>query len=92
MKLGSELTNEHRNKISISCKGKKKNNQNRSKPILQFDMEGNFIKRWESATQAAKGMNRAICSIALCAQGLVTHSAGFKWVYENEYEKLSAKK
>lgn len=87
MKLGSELTDEHRKKISKSCKGKKINNKNANKPILQFDMDGNFIKKWNSVTEASKGVNRAICSISLCVRGLVRHSAGYKWKYnEDEYK------
>lgn len=84
LRLGSEMSDEQRNKICESCKGKKRGNQHANKPILQLDMEGNFIRRWESASQAARGVGRAVCSIALCAQGLVRHSAGFKWKYENE--------
>jgi len=86
MKRGSELTDEHREKISKSCKGKKLHNNNARKPILQLDMDGNFIKRWDSLTEAAKGVNRAICSVGLCAQGFVRHSAGYKWKYEDEKE------
>ncbi len=84
MRLGSKMSDEQRAKIAKSCKGKKLGNQNGNKPILQFDRDGNFIRRWESASQAARGVERAIQSVALCAQGLTRHSAGFKWKYENE--------
>ena len=84
MRLGSEMSDEQCDKISKSCKGKKLGNKNAAKPILQFDMNDNFIKKWDSVTHAAHGVGRAICSVALCAQGLVKHSAGFKWKYENE--------
>ena len=84
MRLGSEMSDEQRDKISESCKGKKMGNQHANKAILQFDMDGNFIKRWNSVTNAAKCVGRSIGSVALCAQGLVRHSAGFKWKYENE--------
>lgn len=82
MKLDSKMSNDQRYKISKSCLGKKIGNKNAAKPILQFDMNNNFIKSWDSVTQAANGVKRAVCSIALCAQGLVKHSAGFKWKYK----------
>lgn len=84
MRLGSEMSDEQRDKISESCKGKKLGNQYANKPILQLDMDGKFIRRWESVSQAARGVGRAACSITICARGLVRHSAGFKWKYEND--------
>jgi hypothetical protein len=97
MKEGSPLTKDHREKIAKSCKrsgpdsckkglnlckGKKINNKNACKRIAQLDMEGHFIRWWESASAAAIGVNRATCSISLCALGFVKQSAGFKWKYE----------
>lgn len=83
MRLGSEMSIAQRNKISKACKNKKLFNQHANKVIIQLDMDGNFIKRWESVTKAAKGVSRAVSSISLCAKGYVRHSAGFKWKFEN---------
>jgi hypothetical protein len=79
-----ELSEEHCNKISKSCKGMHKGNKHACKRIIQKDMDGNIIKIWNSVVEAAKGVNRASTSISLCARGYVRHSAGFKWEYENE--------
>ena len=46
---GIPLTEQHKMKISISSKNKTRNR----KPIIQYDLKGNFIKRWESGTEAA---------------------------------------
>lgn len=81
LRLGSELTEQHRQKISAGSKGKKLGNKNAAKKIAQLDMHDNLIKVWDSVTEAAKGVNRAIASVSLCALGMVKHSAGFKWKY-----------
>lgn len=77
-----ELTEDHIDKISKSCQGMHKGNKHASKVIYQFDMEGNFIREFDSVTNAAKSIGRAVSSISLCALGLVRHSGGFKWRYD----------
>lgn len=54
----------------------------RKKPVLQFDMSGNFLREWESATDVAKefGCNRA--AILNCCQGKVNSSMGYKWKFK----------
>jgi len=39
------------------------------KPINQYDLEGNFIKRWDSITDAAIKLNAQIASIGKCCKG-----------------------
>ena len=58
---GKTISTETRRKTSNSLTGRKQTYQeklNRAKslykPILQYDLEGNFIKEWESITQASK--------------------------------------
>lgn len=75
------MTDEHREKISLSCKGVHKNNKHACKRIAQLDLEFNLIKIHESVTEAAKEIKRAVSSISLAAKGLVKHSGGFKWKY-----------
>ncbi|MGL4252896.1 MAG: hypothetical protein ACRCR2_02385 [Fusobacteriaceae bacterium] len=61
----------------------RKNKENGFKsriPILQLDMEGNFIQEWPSSIAAAKalGMNQGNISNAL--NGFIQSTGGFKWV------------
>ena len=67
-KLGTKQSEEHKQKRTNKLKGLKRNFETRSKmsssvptikpflykPILQYDLSGNFIKEWESATIAAQ--------------------------------------
>lgn len=57
------------------------------KPILQYSIDGKFIKRWDSAKKAVEGLNlpdSAKSSICGCLKGYkYSHSAyGFVWKYE----------
>lgn len=48
--------------------------QQKSKPIIQYDLKGNFIKEWKSATEAAKTLglnNKAISKVCKRNKGTV---------------------
>ena len=49
------------------------------KPILQFDLEGNFIKEWLSATDVGREIQSNIC---MCLKGKKQTAYGYKWVYK----------
>lgn len=50
------------------------------KPILQYDLDGNFIREWPSASDVGKEVSAAICN---CLKGNRKSAYGFKWVYKN---------
>ena len=53
------------------------------KPINQYDLEGNFIKRWDSAIDASKILNISSTGITgCCKERLKTHK-NFIWKYAN---------
>lgn len=77
-------------KMSESHKGKKTDKEHleklwkgqmiaNSKPINQYDLQGNFIKEWQSATIAAKEINLHPTSIRHCVQGKTKTSGGYIW-------------
>jgi len=87
-----ELTKE---KMSEAAKG----NGSRSKPVLQFDLDGHFVKEWSSCAEAGRelGLNyKGICSVASgkiiqqkTKTGNITTfrgetAGGFKWRYKDE--------
>ena len=63
----------------------KKNN----KPILQFDLEGNFIKEYESITQASKELNNSLNNISQCCSGRNRTSKGYIFRFKNDKDVLS---
>lgn len=53
--------------------------------VIQFDMEMNEIKRWDSLKAAAASIGRAQQNISRCCRGKCYSCGGFKWKYEDEY-------
>lgn len=78
--LGKKLTEEHKLKIANGNSGK---NNKKSKPIIQFDLEMNQIKEWDSAGIAAKTLNLSVGNIWMCCNGKARTSYGFIWKYKN---------
>lgn len=86
-------TEESKIKQSISMKGKKKNqvitnwkqsnNSKSLKPILQFDIVGNFIKEWNSINEASTtlGINRR--NITNNLTNISNSANNYIWRYKN---------
>lgn len=55
----------------------------RKKPVLQFDLNGNLIKEWPSATDAGKALGFSNTLISNCCRGGKT-SMGFKWRFKEQ--------
>jgi len=72
---------------------KQPNHPNISKPILQYDLEGNFIKEWESITEAKQWLGSG--DIQSCVNGKQKQAGGYQWfnkiekgcIYPNPYER-----
>ena len=58
-------------------------NNKKSKPVLQFDIENNLIKEWDSAGMAAKVLILSVGNIWMCCNGKYKTSYGFIWKYKN---------
>jgi hypothetical protein len=53
----------------------------KSKKILQFDLDGKFIKEWNSKLEAMKFYNNQ--GIRSCVEGRTKQSGGFIWKYKD---------
>lgn len=85
---GKILSEKTKEKIRIGNQGKGMSIENRiivskrqSKPILQYDLEDNFIKEWRNVTEAK---NYFKGDIPAALKGRQHQSCGFKWKYKNE--------
>jgi hypothetical protein len=68
----------------LSEKRKEQISKRNSKSIIQYDVNGNFIKEWISLTEASKNLNLNICGINNCLRkGFTSSSGGYKWKYKN---------
>jgi len=72
--LGKKLSKEH---IENMIKGKQK-------PILQYDLQGNFIKEWISSKLACETLSIGRKNIGECLNGRSKTAGNFKWKYKNE--------
>ena len=52
----------------------------RNKPILQYDLDGNFIREWECANDVGKEVQG---NIAHCLKGIYKTAYGYIWKYKN---------
>jgi predicted GIY-YIG superfamily endonuclease len=64
----------------------------RSKPpvckhVLQYDIDGNFLREFESASAAANSVGGWTESIRRCCNHLQRTCAGYKWEYERRYSE-----
>jgi len=89
IRTGTKWSNEIRNKISESNKGKHTNN-NRQRQIIQMDLSNNIINIFDSINEAALHINpdkfKSLRSSIECAaniNGKQQTAGGFKWQYKN---------
>ena len=52
--------------------------------VLQYDLDGNFIKEWKSARQAFKDLNISYKNICTVCQGKRRSAGGFAWKYKHD--------
>ena len=57
-----------------------KNNQKKSKRVLQFTLSGEFIREWPSTAECGRNgfTQSAVCN---CCNGKLPHYKGFRWEY-----------
>lgn len=65
------------------CDSKYNNNYSLSKPVLQFDLQGNFVREWPSMMKVEEEIGISNSSISMCCSGKVKTAGGFIWKYKN---------
>lgn len=76
--LGKKQSEETRRKKSESMKGKILH----YKEIIQYSLEGNFIKEWNSITEAKKWLGKG--DIQGCVLGKTKTAGGYIWKHKNK--------
>ena len=75
---GVKLNEEQKEKV---LKGLAISLEKRKKPVKQYDLQGNFIKFWASATEAGKYLGIQSAHITDCCNGKRAKCAGFLWAF-----------
>lgn len=77
----------HRENINYGTRneraGKVLKNGKKSKQVLQFDLQDNFVKEYLSTHQAERETGFDNSNIAKCCNGKYKTAYGFKWKYKN---------
>lgn len=60
---------------------KEENHISRGKAVEQYDLDGNYIKTYQTISHAAKEMNCSISAISNCCLGRSKTSQGFRWKF-----------
>ena len=64
-------------------KGKYSKKHHRSKPIIQYDKDSNFIKEWNCITDVERKMGYSVSNISSCLRGKSNTAYGYIWKYKN---------
>lgn len=54
------------------------------KPIIQFSLSGDLIRRWRSATEIERELGFSRAGIARCCTGVYSQAYGYLWRYDKD--------
>lgn len=74
--------NKHAFKIGLH-KSKKGKDNVCSKKVIQYDMQGNFIKEWGSTMEIQRELGIRNSCISACCKGLYKQSHNYIWKYKD---------
>lgn len=57
-----------------------------SKPVIQYDLQGNFIKEWKSAREIERCLGINYKYISACCRETRSNTCGFIWKFKNKEE------
>ena len=80
-KKGKHLSEEHKKKISEVRTGLY--NTKKSKPVLQFTLDGEFIREWPSTREIERQLGYKNTAISNCCNQKTKSSYGFIWKYKD---------
>ena len=54
-----------------------------SKPVLQYEKSGAFVREWKSMNDVQRNLNYCQCSISRCCNGILKTAYGYIWKYKD---------
>lgn len=70
--------------INIRISQKQLNHKNKSKIVLQYSLDGTFIKEWKSTMDVERNLGFAHTHISECCRGEQAYGYGYLWKYKKE--------
>ena len=71
----------------LSEETKEKIREGNEKPVLQYDLDGTFIREWSGAKRAAKELDLNYTAINNCLRCIRHSSCGYIWIYKNKEDR-----
>lgn len=62
-------------------------NTSSGKKVVQLSLQNEFIKLWDGAIEVSDWIGLTYGAITNCCNGKSSSSGGYKWMYEEDYEK-----
>ena len=62
--------------------GRSQMNKQGNKVLLQYDLQGNFIKEFPSVSEASRELGKSQANISRCANGFKNQAYGFIWKFK----------
>jgi len=81
-KLNNTIDNLEWNSIEQNNNHAYKIGLNKRKSIIQFDLNGNLIKKWNSSREIERALGFLHSNILECCKGRYNQMNGFKWRFE----------
>jgi hypothetical protein len=92
--------NNKKSRLGLPVKHTKEGNEKRAegvrrycdknkKPVLQYDLEGNFIREWPSAVDAGKSLNTSYSPISRSCKKTTLTCCGYMWRYKGDGEIIT---
>lgn len=60
-----------------------------AKPVIQYDLQGNFIKKWGSMTEASRSLNIGTPHITQCCNKERRKAGNYIWRYEADKSNIT---
>lgn len=67
---------------NVSEANKKSNKLKKSKPVLQYTIDGEFVKEWPSAAEIERELGYSNANISKCCLGKCKQAYGFVWKHK----------
>lgn len=61
-------------------------------PVVQLTLDGRYIAKHDSLSEAARNVEGHVTSISKCCRGITTTAHEYKWIFENEWGGKGVKK
>lgn len=72
--------------INIRKSQKQLNDKNKSKVVLQYSLDGTFIKEWKSTMDVERNLGFDNANISKCYRNIKKTAYGYIWKYKKEIE------